>query len=58
MREKVGLDENPLTKGIEMEVDRLDSWVIRETVAEDYIPEENAFLLGDAAHRHPPAYGL
>lgn len=58
VREKVGLDENPLTKGIELKVDRLDSWVIRETVAEDYIPEENAFLLGDAAHRHPPAYGL
>jgi 2-polyprenyl-6-methoxyphenol hydroxylase-like FAD-dependent oxidoreductase len=58
VREAVGLDDNPLTKNIEVKVERLDRWVIRESVAEDFIPQENAFLLGDAAHRHPPAYGL
>lgn len=58
VRDKVGLDDNPLTKDIEVKVHRLDPWVVRETVAEDYIPQENAFLMGDAAHRHPPSYGL
>ena len=58
VREAVGLDENPLTKGIPVKVQRLDSWVVRETVAESMTPAENVFLLGDAAHRHPPAYGL
>ncbi|KAL1865012.1 hypothetical protein Daus18300_007359 [Diaporthe australafricana] len=58
VREMVGLDDNPLTKDIAVKVERLDPWVIRETVADSYIPDENAFLLGDAAHRHPPSYGL
>lgn len=54
----LGLDENPLAKHIPVEIHRLDSWVIRETVAENYIPDKNVFLLGDAAHCHPLAYGL
>ncbi|KAG8169431.1 hypothetical protein KVR01_000176 [Diaporthe batatas] len=58
VREKIGLDENPLTKDIEVKIERLDPWVVRETVAQDFTPEKNAFLLGDAAHRHPPSYGL
>ena len=37
---------------------RLDPWVIRDTVAGKFSSERNVFLLGDAAHRHPPAYGL
>ncbi|KAK3690389.1 phenol 2-monooxygenase [Podospora appendiculata] len=50
---------------IPVEVLRLDPWVIRETVADVYhtppagaSESTNVFLLGDAAHRHPPAYGL
>jgi hypothetical protein len=43
---------------VEVEVLRLDPWVIRDSVAETFSSEGNAFLLGDAAHRHPPAYGL
>jgi 2-polyprenyl-6-methoxyphenol hydroxylase-like FAD-dependent oxidoreductase len=58
LRGTVGLDDNPRTKNIEVKIERLDGWVIRETVAESFNPEENAFLLGDAAHRHPPAHGL
>lgn len=58
VRQMLGLDEHPLAKDIPVEIQRLDSWVIRETVAENYIPNKNVFLLGDAAHRHPPAYGL
>ncbi|KUI74189.1 2,4-dichlorophenol 6-monooxygenase [Cytospora mali] len=58
IRDIVGLDDNPSTKAIPVKVQRIDSWVIRETVADNFIPAENAFLLGDAAHRHPPAYGL
>lgn len=58
IREAIGLDDSPLTKDIPVKVQRLDSWVVRETVAENLVPAKNAFLLGDAAHRHPPAYGL
>jgi 2-polyprenyl-6-methoxyphenol hydroxylase-like FAD-dependent oxidoreductase len=58
VRQMLGLDEHPLAKDIPLEIERLDSWVVRETVAENYIPDNNVFLLGDAAHRHPPAYGL
>jgi hypothetical protein len=43
---------------IDVEVLRLDPWVIRESVAETLSCDGNVFLLGDAAHRHPPAYGL
>ncbi|KAK5989609.1 2,4-dichlorophenol 6-monooxygenase [Cladobotryum mycophilum] len=43
---------------VKVEVLRLDPWVCRETVAEWYSLGSNIHLLGDAAHRHPPAYGL
>lgn len=43
---------------VEVEVLRLDPWVIRDSVAEMFSSDGNAFILGDAAHRHPPAYGL
>ncbi|KAL2839892.1 FAD binding domain-containing protein [Aspergillus pseudodeflectus] len=37
----------------------VDPWTIRESVAEEYHHSgSNVFLLGDAAHRHPPAFGL
>lgn len=54
IRECVGDASVPVT------VRRLDPWVVRETVAErlDDGNVGNVFLLGDAAHRHPPAYGL
>lgn len=58
VRQAIGLDDNPLTKDIPVKVQRIDTWVIRETVADNFIPAKNVFLLGDAAHRHPPAYGL
>lgn len=58
IREALGLDEQELTRDIPVTVTRTDSWVVRETVAKNYQPDETAFLLGDAAHRHPPAYGL
>ena len=43
---------------VEVEVIRLDPWVVRESVAERFSSEQDVFLLGDAAHRHPPAFGL
>ncbi|KAJ9148685.1 Phenol 2-monooxygenase [Pleurostoma richardsiae] len=52
IREMIG-DE---TVGVKVE--RLDPWVVRETVAEKFSSKRNVFILGDAAHRHPPAYGL
>ncbi|KAI1335284.1 FAD binding domain-containing protein [Xylariaceae sp. FL0016] len=54
VREAIGDD------AVDIEILSVDSWVVRETVAERYSTQEheNAFLLGDAAHRHPPAYGL
>lgn len=58
VRELVGLDENPLAKDIPIKIHRIDPWVIREVVADEYQPSPYTFLLGDAAHRHPPAYGL
>lgn len=58
IREAMGLDESEATKDIPVTVTRVDAWVVRETVAKNYVPDENVFLLGDAAHRHPPAYGL
>ncbi|KAF3761160.1 hypothetical protein M406DRAFT_296739 [Cryphonectria parasitica EP155] len=58
VREALGLDENSLTKDIPLKIHRLDPWVIRETVADHLDPDNNVFLLGDAAHRHPPIYGL
>ena len=43
---------------VEVEVLRLDPWVVRESVAEAFSRDRDVFLLGDAAHRHPPAFGL
>ncbi|KAE8387422.1 FAD binding domain-containing protein [Aspergillus alliaceus] len=44
---------------VDIEILRVDSWAVRESVAEQYsLRGQNAFLLDDAAHRHPPAYGL
>lgn len=58
IRELVGLDDHPLAKDIPLHVHRMDPWVVRDTIANHYVPVTNTFLLGDAAHRHPPAYGL
>ncbi len=52
LREIIGDDS------VEIEVLRLDPWVVRDSVAGRFSVEGNVFLLGDAAHRHPPAYGL
>ncbi|KAI0547941.1 FAD binding domain-containing protein [Xylaria curta] len=42
---------------IKVEVERLDPWTVNESVAEKYSVEgKNIFILGDAAHRHPPAH--
>ncbi|CAG9990291.1 unnamed protein product [Clonostachys byssicola] len=44
---------------IDVEVLRLDAWTVRESVAKCYVDSSTqAFILGDAAHRHPPVYGL
>jgi 2-polyprenyl-6-methoxyphenol hydroxylase-like FAD-dependent oxidoreductase len=43
---------------VDVEILRLDPWVIRESVADTFSRSGNVFLLGDAAHRHPPTYGL
>lgn len=58
IREALGLDESDSTNNSPVTVTRTDWWVVRETVAKNYLSDENVFLLGDAAHRHPPAYGL
>ncbi|KAI1199250.1 FAD binding domain-containing protein [Nemania serpens] len=42
---------------VEIKIQRLDPWIVNETVAEEYSVEgRNVFVLGDAAHRHPPAH--
>ncbi|KAE8146217.1 FAD binding domain-containing protein [Aspergillus avenaceus] len=44
---------------VDIEILRMDHWTVRERVAETYsIDDTNVFVLGDAAHRHPPAFGL
>ena len=43
---------------VDISVKRLDSWVVRETIATHYSIGHKVHLLGDAAHRHPPGYGL
>ena len=44
---------------VHIKVHRVDPWFIRETVAEQLSDSgDQVFILGDAAHRHPPAYGL
>lgn len=52
LRELIG-DES-----VDIEVQRIDPWVLRDSVAINFSKEQSAFLLGDAAHRHPPAFGL
>jgi 2-polyprenyl-6-methoxyphenol hydroxylase-like FAD-dependent oxidoreductase len=43
---------------VDIEILAFHPWTVRESVAEEYrYPREN-ILLGDAAHRHPPAFGL
>ncbi|KAF5621099.1 phenol 2-monooxygenase [Fusarium tjaetaba] len=44
---------------LDVEILTLDAWTVRESVAEKYSKDDqNLFLLGDAAHRHPPTFGL
>lgn len=44
---------------IDVEILSIDPWAVRESVAETFSdPGANVFILGDAAHRHPPTYGL
>jgi 2-polyprenyl-6-methoxyphenol hydroxylase-like FAD-dependent oxidoreductase len=52
IHEAIGDDSVPF------EILRVDKWTIRETVAESFSDGNDVFLIGDAAHRHPPAYGL
>ncbi|GKZ28726.1 hypothetical protein AbraIFM66950_011793 [Aspergillus brasiliensis] len=53
IRELIG-DES-----VDIEILQMDHWTVRESIAEAYsIDDANVFLLGDAAHRHPPAFGL
>ncbi|KAI0798387.1 FAD binding domain-containing protein [Xylaria sp. FL0064] len=44
-------------ESVKVEVQRLDPWTVNESVAEKYsVDGRNIFILGDAAHRHPPAH--
>ncbi|KAG7409334.1 2,4-dichlorophenol 6-monooxygenase [Fusarium oxysporum f. sp. rapae] len=44
---------------LDVDILKLDAWTVRESVAESYSKDnETLFLLGDAAHRHPPTFGL
>ncbi|KAF4433112.1 phenol 2-monooxygenase [Fusarium acutatum] len=53
VREMVG-DES-----LNVEVLAIDHWSVRDSIATQYSKSDlNAFVLGDAAHRHPPTYGL
>lgn len=53
VREFVGDDD------LEVEILAIDPWTVRESVADSYSKAGlDAYILGDAAHRHPPAYGL
>lgn len=53
VREFVGDDK------LEVEILAMDPWTVRESVAEEYSKAgSDAYILGDAAHRHPPTYGL
>ncbi|KAF4208747.1 hypothetical protein CNMCM8980_005631 [Aspergillus fumigatiaffinis] len=53
LREMIG-DES-----VDVEILHMDHWTVRTSIAEAYSNDDtNVFLLGDAAHRHPPAYGL
>lgn len=53
VRGPVGDDSNSV------EILRLDPWTVRESVAETYsVADGKTFILGDAAHGHPPTFGL
>ncbi|KAE8421594.1 FAD binding domain-containing protein [Aspergillus pseudocaelatus] len=53
VREIIGDDS------VDVEILRMDPWTVRQSVADHYsFDDTDVFLLGDAAHRHPPAYGL
>lgn len=53
VREFVGDDK------LEVEILAMDPWTVRESVAEEFSRVgADASILGDAAHRHPPTYGL
>jgi hypothetical protein len=53
VREFVGDDT------VEVEILAIDPWTVRESVADEYSKTGlDVYILGDAAHRHPPAYGL
>ncbi|KAF5982358.1 monooxygenase [Fusarium bulbicola] len=53
IRQLVGVDT------LDVEILTLDAWTVRESVAETYSKDDQTlFLLGDAAHRHPPNFGL
>lgn len=44
---------------LDVEILTLDAWTVRESVAASYSKDDKSlFLLGDAAHRHPPTLGL
>ncbi|EAU29645.1 conserved hypothetical protein [Aspergillus terreus NIH2624] len=44
---------------VKIDILAVDPWAVRESVAEEYRHSgSNVFLLGDAAHRHPPSFGL
>lgn len=46
-------------ESVPIEILHMDHWTVRTSIAETFSKDDtNAFLLGDAAHRHPPAYGL
>src|SRR3569833_3105829 len=45
-------------KSVAVEILRVDPWAVRETVAPRFSINNDDLLLGDSAHRHPPAYGL
>ncbi|KAK4070863.1 hypothetical protein Trihar35433_5330 [Trichoderma harzianum] len=44
-------------QSVPVEINRVDKWIINETVAEVY-SKGNIHCLGDAVHRHPPMNGL
>ncbi|XEV04430.1 hypothetical protein FSHL1_009717 [Fusarium sambucinum] len=45
-------------KSLAAKVVKVDHWSVRESVAKTYSSGPQLHLIGDAAHRHPPALGL
>ncbi|KPM39243.1 2,4-dichlorophenol 6-monooxygenase [Neonectria ditissima] len=45
---------------VQVEIIKVDKWIVRDAVARAFSDAggAQAYLIGDAAHRHPPAYGL